>query len=58
MSKRAKMTHEVFLERVKTIHGEKIIVVGSYINYTTKVELLCPICKRTWFSKPGNTLMG
>ena len=53
-----KLTQEEFLERLKKVHGDKIVTRDVYINSQTKLRFYCRVCKHTWEANPSNIMYG
>ena len=53
-----KLTQEEFLERLKKVHGDKIVTRDVYINNQTKLRFYCRVCKHTWEANPSNIMYG
>jgi len=43
-----------FIEKVKALHGDKIIMLGEFLNYKTLIKVKCNICGNIWDSLPSN----
>lgn len=52
---RIRKTQDVFLEEMQ-VRQPTIEVVGSYVNYKTKVAVKCKICGYEWSDTPTNLL--
>ena len=52
-----KKTHEQFIGELKKINPN-IIVLGTYINSTTKIECVCKTCGGSWIAPPRDLLGG
>lgn len=44
-------THQEFIDEVQ-IKNQKVVVVGTYINYSTKIEAKCVKCGHVWLAWP------
>lgn len=55
LSKLKNKTHETFIEEMSIKHSN-ILVIGTYINNSTKIQCKCKICNYTWYSIPNNLL--
>ena len=55
--KRAPLTQEEFVDRVKSI-DDSIIVMGEYSSHQDKVLFKCSNCGKEWMAKPNNILNG
>lgn len=55
--KRAKLTHEEFLEKLNTIHSD-IIPLDNYTTHATKIRFQCKKCGNIWEATPNNILNG
>lgn len=54
-----RLTTEEFIERAKIIHGDKYdYSLVNYINFSTKVEIICKTCGNHFWMTPGNHLYG
>ena len=49
-----KKTHNEFVEKVNSIHLDKVSVIGTYIDYKTKIEVKCNKCKHDWMVRPAS----
>lgn len=47
-------THEMFVDEVRSIHGDKYTVIGKFTSTLNKVEVLCNKCKYIWNPNAGN----
>lgn len=56
-SKRRRLTHEEFIERLRVINPE-IKILGHYQSMTKKIEAQCLVCGATWYPVPHNLLRG
>ena len=56
-SNRTRMSHNMFLERLKQINPH-IIVLGQYQTSQQKINVKCAICQHTWQVKPNTLLNG
>lgn len=56
-AKRAKLTHEDFIKRLKEVNSD-IIAIEEYINQATKIHFMCNKCSNIWKAKPNNILNG
>lgn len=48
------MTHDDFVKRVKDGVGEEFVVIGQYINYSTKIEMFHKDCGRYFSIRPAD----
>lgn len=55
-SKRARRTHESFVEEIKEIHKDKFEILSEYKNARTVVEVKCNICDYTWEATPDHLI--
>lgn len=53
-----KLTHEQVIEKIKQIHGDKIVLLGEYKNSKTKIKTLCKKCDYTWECQPYDLYKG
>lgn len=53
---RTRRTHEEYLKDVQSVHGDKIKVLGKYVNNATKIELQCNDCGHIWGSVYRHTV--
>lgn len=51
------LTHEEYVKAVKEVN-DKITVVGTYVNKSTKVKVKCNFCGREWEVSPYTPLNG
>lgn len=51
-----KMTHDDFVKRVRHGAGEDFVVIGQYINYSTKIEMFHKDCGRYFSIRPADFL--
>ena len=51
------MTHAEYVEAVEKVN-DKILVVGTYVNKSTKVRVRCKTCDREWDVSPYTPLDG
>ena len=50
-------TFEEFVERARAIHGDRYdYSVGTFVNNSTKIEIKCNECGRTFFQMPWSHL--
>jgi hypothetical protein len=49
-------THDEFVQQMHDKHGDKIVVIGMYVDNKTDVELMCAICGCRWSARPDNLL--
>lgn len=56
-SNRTRMSHEMFIERLKQINPH-IIVLDKYQTSQQKINVKCEICQYTWQVKPNTLLNG
>ena len=56
-SKRSRMSHEIFIERLSKINPH-IIVLDQYITSQQKLTVKCELCQYTWMVKPNTLLNG
>lgn len=56
----AKFTHEKFINRFnkQNTRAHDIEILGTYINYQTKIKCRCKVCGHEWETKPLILLMG
>lgn len=47
-----------FLQDIKNIHGDNLLVLDSYTHSKTKVNILCNICSNTWGITPNDLKAG
>ena len=52
-----KKTHQEFVEELHE-KNQKVIIIGTYINCSTKIEVLCAKCSHVWFAWPDSLLKG
>ncbi len=50
-------SHGDFVSELKQ-SKPNIIVVGEYINCSTKIEICCSKCNHSWFATPNSLLRG
>lgn len=50
-------THEEFINEMKTINPA-ILVVGTYVNCSTKIEFKCLKCNHIWKAVPNSLVQG
>lgn len=50
-------THQEFIDELQK-KNQKIVVTGTYINYSTKIEVECVKCGHIWFAWPESLLKG
>ena len=50
-------THQEFIDEVQ-LKNQKVVVVGTYINYSTKIEAKCVKCGHVWLAWPESLLKG
>ena len=55
ISKANKMSHNEFINKFKSINND-ILIIGTYINNRTKIEVKCNKCENSWFAFPSNLL--
>lgn len=55
-----KLTHEEFINRFhkQNTHAHDIEILGTYINYQTKIKCRCKICGHEWYTPALVLLMG
>lgn len=51
----AKLTHEEFTERCRTLHP-KLRITSKYINSFTKIDCECLVCGNKWSATPADLL--
>lgn len=56
-SKRSRMSHEIFIERLRQINPH-IIVLDQYVTSQEELNVKCELCKYTWKVKPNTLLNG
>ena len=56
-SKRSRMSHEIFIERLGQIHPH-IIVLDQYVTSQEALTVKCELCQYTWKVKPNTLLNG
>ncbi len=56
-SKRSRMSHEVFIERLGQINPH-IIVLEQYVNSQHAIAVRCEHCQYEWMVKPNTLLNG
>lgn len=52
------LTHDEFVEKIKEKINENIIILGKYVNSTTKIECKCKKCGYVWDTLPERILKG
>lgn len=54
-----KLTHEEFMEKFnkQNKHAQDIEILGTYVNYSTKIKCRCKVCGYEWEVTP-NSLLG
>jgi len=52
-----KKTHSQFCEELWAINPN-ISILGEYVNATTKIDIMCNICKHNWSAIPTSLLKG
>lgn len=52
-----KLTHEEFIKRLQYINSN-IEVLGTYVNYGTKILCKCKKCEHKWIATPRDLLQG
>lgn len=50
-------THEEFINEMKTINPS-ILVIGTYVNSSTKIEFKCLKCNHIWSAVPNSLVQG
>lgn len=50
-------THQEFITELNQ-NNQKVIVRGTYVNYSTKVEVACKKCNHVWLAWPESLLKG
>lgn len=50
-------THEEFINEMKTINPS-ILVIGTYVNCSTKIEFKCLKCNHIWNAVPNSLVQG
>ena len=55
LSKLKTKTHEQFVKEMVVKHPN-ILVLGKYINNSTKIQCQCNICNNIWYTVPNNLL--
>ena len=50
-------THEEFIEELK-LKNPSILIVGKYVNCSTKIEVKCLKCGHVWFTVPNSLSQG
>ena len=56
-SKRSRMSHDVFIERLNQINPH-IIALDQYVNSQTAIKVRCERCQYVWMVKPNTLLNG
>ena len=56
-SKRSRMSHDVFIERLNQINPH-IIALDQYVNSQTAIKVRCERCQYVWMAKPNTLLSG
>lgn len=51
-----KLTHDEYQQKVKTIHGSAVTVVGRYISTATSIRHKCGKCDNVWTAQPQNII--
>lgn len=52
-----KKTHQEFIDKLQKAN-ENVIVIGTYVGYSTKIETKCVKCGHVWFAWPESLLKG
>ena len=42
-------THQEFIEELQK-NNQKVIAIGTYVNYSTKIETKCVKCGHIWYA--------
>ena len=50
-------THEEFINEMKTINPS-LLVIGTYVNCSTKIEVKCLKCNHVWKAVPNSLIQG
>ena len=50
-------THQEFIDELQK-KNQKVVAIGTYINYSTKIETKCVKCGHIWFAWPESILKG
>lgn len=50
-------THQEFIDELQN-KNQKVVAIGTYINYSTKIEVKCVKCGHIWFAWPESLLKG
>ena len=53
----ARLTQEEFLQKIKTIHGDKYSILEPYVNSKTKLQVHCNQCNTNFLITPESLLM-
>lgn len=56
-SRRSRMSHEMFIERLNIINPN-ITVLDNYLTSQQKITVKCNLCQYTWLVKPNTLLNG
>ena len=48
-------THQEFIDELQK-KNQKVVAIGTYINYSTKIETKCVKCGHIWFAWPESIL--
>lgn len=51
------LSHEEFIQKLYA-KNPSIVVLGTYVNNQTNIEVQCKICGHIWAPRPGNLLHG
>ena len=50
-------THQEFIEELQK-NNQKVVAIGTYVNYSTKIETKCVKCGHIWYAWPESLLKG
>ena len=53
-----KKTHEEFVQEVYELEQDNYVVVGTYVDSKTKIEIFHKECSQSWFVAPAKFLIG